>query len=114
MPPTANNLFFLSAVRNEDGDFEFKDGSKPIETSFTSLKIVTDKEAEFCVTAKFDPASASSLSLYESNCNINSGIVCRMWKNVASNCNVPFKKQVNIGNNVSNIFTLKLFFLVGF
>ena len=95
LPSTANNAFFLAAVRNEDAEFEFVDGSDPIVTTFTSLKMVTDTETEFCLSAKYDPASAVfGMNLNESDCNSNAGIVCRAWKNVAPDCSIPFKKQV--------------------
>lgn len=95
LPAGSNNQFFVSAVRNEDGDYEFLDGTQPIETAFTSLVIKADTETDYCLTAKYDTSSTSVLNLYESDCEAYAAIVCRMWKNEVQNCSKPFQKLVS-------------------
>ncbi len=94
MPSESKHFFFLSAVRNEDGEFEFKDGLEAIDLAFNSLKFANgDDESEYCVSAKFD-WNSSFLTLHESNCNLDNVTICRMWKNEEQDCSVPFKKKV--------------------
>jgi hypothetical protein len=95
LPPDSKDFFFLYAVRNEDGDFEFKDGLEAIEVAFNSLKLAADDESEYCVSAKFDK-TLDYLKLYESDCNRDNATVCRMWKNEQQDCTVPFVKKVGI------------------
>ena len=93
MPSDSNDFFFLSAVRNEDGDFEFKDGLEAIEVAFNSLKLEADDESEYCVSAKYDK-NLDYLKLYESNCNRDNATICRMWKHEDQDCTIPFEKKV--------------------
>ena len=95
MPAGSSSSIFVSAVRNEDGDYEFLDGTQAIKTSFASLVIKTDTQKNFCLTAKYDSTSSSVLNLYESDCEADAAIVCRMWKNEAQNCSKPFQKLVS-------------------
>ena len=107
MPSGFQNNFFLSAVRNEDGDFEFKDGLEPIATNFTLLKVQADTESNYCLTAKFD-STVGSLKLFESDCSQNNGTICRMWKNENQDCSVPFVKRVNSTKKIV-LFVLLIF-----
>ena len=95
MPAGAGNYFFLSAMRNEDGEFEFKDGLDPISISFSLLKMQPDEMSQYCLAAKFEPAT-NALKLFESDCNLDNGTVCRMWKNDVPDCSIAttFVKKV--------------------
>ena len=93
LPSESLGFFFLHALRNDDGDFVFKDGTRAIAEDFTLLKVQPDSETEYCATAKFDPGS-NLLNVYESNCNTGNGTVCRMLKNQNQDCAVPFVKKV--------------------
>jgi hypothetical protein len=122
LPAEAKGFFFLHALRNEDGDFEFKDAARAMADEFTLLKIQPDSETEYCVAAKFD-SSSNLLSVYESNCNTANGTVCRMSKNENQDCSAPFVKKVYVYSTENAnfcqsrskidrfIFSRKLFFL---
>jgi hypothetical protein len=96
LPSASNGFFFVSAVRNEDGDFEFKDGLDPIALNFTLLKVQPDDISQYCLAAKFD-SSQLFFALSESDCNSDNGTVCRMWKNDVPNCSnsSTFVQRVN-------------------
>jgi hypothetical protein len=85
LPPESGSFFFLNALRNEIGLYEFIDGVDPIAWNFTQLTMMPDTKTYYCLVAKYDP-TATTLKLYESDCNINNGTVCRMWKAVQPNC----------------------------
>jgi hypothetical protein len=85
LPSMSNGFFFVAAVRNKRGIFEFKDGLYPIADNFTLLKIQPDDIDQYCLAAKFD-SSKLVLSMSESDCNLDNATVCRMWKNDVSNC----------------------------
>jgi hypothetical protein len=83
LPSMSNGFFFVAAVRNKRGIFQFKDGLYPIADNFTLLKVHPDDIDQYCLAAKFD---SSKLVLSESDCNLDNATVCRMWKNDVSNC----------------------------
>jgi hypothetical protein len=85
LPPESGSYFFLYALRNEDGEYEFVDGLDPISWNFTQLTMMQDTMTYYCLVAKYD-SSAATLKLFESDCNADNGTVCRMWKNDAPNC----------------------------
>ena len=85
MTAESGGYFFLYALRNEDGEYEFVDGLDPIAWNFTQLTMMPDTMTYYCLVAKYDP-SLATLKLYESDCNVDNGTVCRMWKNDAPNC----------------------------
>ena len=85
LPPESGGNFFLYALRNEVGLYEFVDGLNPIAWNFTQLTMMPDTMTYYCLVAKYDP-TATTLKLYESDCNIANGTVCRMWKIDAPNC----------------------------
>ena len=85
LPSMSNGFFFVAAVRNKRGIFEFKDGLYPIADNFTLLKVHPDDIDQYCLAAKFD-SSKLVLSMSESDCNLDNATVCRMWKNDVSNC----------------------------
>ena len=95
MPSGSNGFFLLHALRNEDGDFEFKDGTQAIAEDFTILKVQPDDESEYCAAAQFISAS-TTMAIYQSNCNTANATVCRTWKNQQQDCSKPFVKRVNI------------------
>ena len=85
LPQESGGYFFLYAFRNEVGEYEFVDGLDPIALNFTQLTMMPDTMTYYCLVAKYDP-SAATLKLYESDCNVDDGTVCRMWKIDAPNC----------------------------
>ena len=95
MPSGTNGFFLLDAQRNEDGYFEFKDGSQAIAANFTILKMQPDDNTEYCDVARFI-SSSNTMGVYESNCNTVNATVCRTWKNEPEDCSKPFVKRVTI------------------
>ena len=95
MPPGTNGFFLLDALRNEDGDFEFKDGTQAMANYFTVLKLQPDDDSEYCAAARFVSGS-NSMGIYEANCNTVNTTVCRTWINEPQDCSKPFVKRVTI------------------
>jgi hypothetical protein len=106
LPVGNSSYFFLSAQRNEDGEFEFKDGLDPIALNFNLLKMQPDEMSQYCLAAKFEPLT-SVFKLFESDCNLDNRTVCRMWKNEMPDCSLATKFAKKVLHSFLNITKIK-------
>ena len=80
LPSGAGDFFFLSAFGNSKDEFKFKDSEDIIEVTkkYPNLTFKSSNGSyDFCLRGKVD-SNQTKLELLPSNCNMTSGIICKL------------------------------------
>ena len=82
LPSNSNNFFFLSAYGNSKDEFKFLDSEELIDVTnkYQTLMIKSSNGLyDFCLRGKVATSeNKKKLELFPTNCNMTSGIICRL------------------------------------